>query len=154
MTQQHKTAPAKELEIKTQFLGPKAGVKQPTNSTPRPDLAGMRVKLPDDAAIYLIDPLGYRRWIPNPPTYNNLFINWDGVIIDININEISTESPLTSGAVLAKGQESDPVYLVSNNQKRHIASPAVMSKYYFNWDTIYEVPQILIDLIQTGPSWT
>jgi hypothetical protein len=46
------------------------------------------------------------------------------------------------------------VYLVSNGQKRHVASPAVMDKFWFNWNTIQAVPQNILDALPTGPDLT
>src|SRR5262249_26247406 len=54
-------------------------------AAPRPDLNGLRVKLPNRPEIYLID-RGYRRWIPNPATYNNPLRHWNGIIVGINGN--------------------------------------------------------------------
>jgi hypothetical protein len=40
---------------------------------------------------------------------------------------------LTSGGYLAVAQETmQAVYLVNNGQKRHVTSPAVMDKFWFN----------------------
>lgn len=151
---QHATAPAKELEVKTAQHELTIGIQPAALGNPRPDLAGLRVKTPNQPQIYLIDPDGYRRWIPNPQTYNNLFRDWNGVVIDININEISESAPLTDGAILARPQGAAPVYLVSNGIKRWITSPAVMDKYYFNWATVYQLPHVSLDFIPTGPNWS
>jgi hypothetical protein len=149
----HKTVNASEIEVKTPALITKVGIT-PQVVSPRPDLAGLRVKLPNEPAIYLIDPDGYRRWIPNPQTYNNLFRDWNGVVIDIDVNEIAAGSPLTDGAVLVIGIGTAPVYLVSNGIKRWITSPATMDKYYFNWQTVFQIPHVVVDSIPTGPSWS
>ncbi len=45
----------------------------------RNDLNGLRVQLPGQAAIYLMDK-GKKRHIPNPQVYNELFKSWDGVV--------------------------------------------------------------------------
>lgn len=151
---QHATAPAKELETKTAPIEMKIGITPELFSTPRPDLSGLRVKMPNQPAIYLIDPEGYRRWIPDPPTYNNLFRSWGGVVVDINIDEIASSTPLSDGAILARAEGAAPVYLVSNGIKRWITSPQVMDKYNFNWDRVYVLPGVLIDSIPTGANWS
>jgi hypothetical protein len=67
---------------------------------------------------------------------------------------MSIGAALSDGAILAKGSLSAKVYLVSNGRKRWITSPATMDKYYFNWSRVYVVPQILIDSMVTGASWS
>ena len=147
----HKTADPKTLEAKTAFEETTVGIDAKSMLAPRPDLNGLRVKSPTNAAIYLIDQ-GVRRYIPNPQTYNNLFRDWNGVIIDISINDISEGSSISNDAILAKPSNAAPFYLIDGGQKRWITSPAAMDKYYFAWNRIYAVPHILLDSIPTGPS--
>jgi len=147
----HKTAEPKELEVKTTFADITVGIEAKTMLNPRPDLNGFRVKSPASPAIYLIDN-GLRRWIPNPETYNNLFRDWSGIIIDINIDDIPLGSNISDGAILARPYHGNPVYLIDRRKKRWITSPAAMDKYHFAWNRIYEVPRILLDSIPTGPN--
>ena len=118
-------------------------------SGPRPDLNGLRVKLPNAPEIYLIDE-GYRRWIPDPATYNNLFRDWNGIVVDIDINAIPLSMPISSGAILARGNGTAPVFLISNGVKRWITSPAAMDKYYFAWNRVYVVPVAFVNSIPNG----
>jgi hypothetical protein len=120
-------------------------------ASPRPDLNGLRVKLPNRPEIYLID-RGYRRWIPNPATYNNLFRDWNGIVTDISITDIPLSTQITSGAVLARGDGTAPVYLIDNGVKRWVTSPAAMDKYYFAWNRVYVVPPVLVNFIPNGAS--
>jgi len=120
---------------------------------PRPDLSGLRVKSPNTAPIYLVDPEGYRRWIPNPATYNNLFRDWTGVAVDLGTNLISARPALDDGAFLARAPGTAPVYLVSNGVKRWVVSPATMDKYWFDWNKVRAVPAPALNSIPTGPSW-
>jgi hypothetical protein len=150
----YQTALASDIQVITSLPTTAVGMTAPLALTPRPDLSGLRVKSPNDPAIYLIDPDGYRRWIPNPATYNNLFRDWNGVVISIDINEIALGLNLTDGAVLARATGTAPVYLVSNGIKRWITSPSAMDKYYFNWNTIIQIPHVLIDSIPTGANWS
>jgi hypothetical protein len=115
----------------------------------RPDLNGYRLRIPGQAAIYLID-RGKRRHIPNPETYNNLFRNWDGVVPDVDLTEILEDAPLTNGAALIQGQGRAEVYLTDQGKKRHVTSPAVMDKYYFDWGKVQHVPYTVVDSIPTG----
>jgi len=151
---QHATAPAKDLETQTAPHVLTVGTAPSSSVGPRPDLAGLRVKTPNRPEIYLIDPDGFRRRIPNPQTYNNLFRDWNGVVVDIDITQIAESSPLTSGAILARADGTAPVFLISNGVKRWVTSPATMDKYYFNWNRVYVVPGALVDFIPSGPNWS
>lgn len=146
----HKTADAAELEVAAKPLTLAVGL-DPAAAGPRPDLNGLRLKSPAAPAIYLVLD-GFRRWIPDPDTYNNLFRDWNGIVVDINIDSVPEASPLTSGAVLARPIGMAPVYLVSNSTKRWVTSPAAMDKYYFAWNRIVQVPHVLLDSIPEGPS--
>ncbi|MEU7902220.1 hypothetical protein [Actinoplanes sp. NPDC049118] len=120
---------------------------------PRPDLAGVRVKAPNKSEVYVIDPEGYRRWIPSPSTYESLFRNWSDIHSDLNTSQIPERSKLDSDAFLAKSPSGNQVYLVSNGQKRWIVSPAAFDKYWFAWNKIREVPATALDNVPTGPEW-
>ncbi|MDQ1833128.1 hypothetical protein [Massilia scottii] len=115
----------------------------------RNDLNGLRMQLPGAPAIYLID-RGVKRHIPDPTTYNNLFRDWSGIVQDPHLNNIDTGTPLSHGAVLAQAQGDAAVYLIDQGVKRHIASPATMDRYYFDWNKIQHVAPILIRSIQNG----
>jgi 3-mercaptopyruvate sulfurtransferase SseA len=117
---------------------------------PRPDLNGARVKDPNRAEIWLVDE-GRRRWIPDPSTYNNLFRDWNGIRQDLNVYDISTGLDISRGAWLGRRTGTPEVYLVSNNVKRWITSPAVMDKYHFAWQRVREVPREQLDRVQNGP---
>jgi hypothetical protein len=123
------------------------------SSQTRPDLAGLRVRSPNSAPIYLIDPEGYRRWIPNPATYDSLFRSWDGVVDDLGTNLIATRPALDDGAFLARAPGSAPVFLISNGQKRWIVFATGMDKYWFDWNKVRDVPASALDAIPTGPHW-
>jgi hypothetical protein len=114
----------------------------------RPDLNGFRIKHPNGTVYLILD--GKRRHVPNPDTYNSLFRNWDGIITDVDVDSITDGGALSDGAVLAKPNNGPAVFLVSNNQKRHVTSPAVMDKYNFSWDRVVTVPHVLLDFIGTG----
>ncbi len=116
----------------------------------RPDLAGKRLQGLNDPAVYLVDDNGSRRWIPNPPTYGNLFRDWNGIEEVIDINDIDRGPDISDGAILAKNPNLAPVYLVDNGQKRWITSPAVMDKFYFSWNTIQSVPNIVLSFVSSG----
>ncbi len=145
--------PAKEIEVKTEPVEVTKGIAPEGLVSPRPDLAGLRLTPLTGGPIYLVNPEGLLQWIPNPNTYNNLFRDWNGVYrVDTATMPIGTA--LSDGAILVKGNASAAVYLVSNSRKRWITSPAAMDKYYFNWNHVYVVPQILVNSILTGNNWS
>ncbi|SFI44104.1 hypothetical protein SAMN04515618_12434 [Collimonas sp. OK307] len=112
---------------------------------------GERVIASNGGAIYLVKN-GQLQWIPDPTTYNNLFVSWNGVVVsDYLINNIPHGPTLTTGAILAKGS-SATVYLITNNQKQGIPDMATFNKFYFNSKTIVTLPQIVIDFLLTGPN--
>ena len=115
----------------------------------RKDLDGLRVQLPGDPAIYLMV-AGQKRHIPDPPTYDNLFRDWNGVVQDPHLNDIDTGTPINHGAVLAQGYGDAAVYLIDGGHKRHIGSPATMDRYHLAWNKIQHVAPILIASIPTG----
>lgn len=117
--------------------------------TVRTDLNGLRVKRPDRPEIYLVD-RGYRRWIPNPETYDNLFKDWNGIIADLDIDQIDRGPDITSGALLIKAHGEPEVYLLDRGHKRHIVNPVVMDRYHFDWNKIKEYPPVTVDAIPTG----
>jgi hypothetical protein len=117
--------------------------------TVRRDLDGLRVQLPGDPAIYLMD-RGQKRHIPDP-TYNNLFRDWNGVVQDANLDEIDTGPPLTEGAFLVQAFGEAAIYVVDGAQKRRIASPGTMDRYYLAWDRVQHVTPSIIAAILTGP---
>lgn len=142
-------ADVSKLELRTAPHELSVGITAESFGAPRPDLNGLRVKTPGDPAIFLVDQ-GYRRWIPNPPTYNNLFRDWNGIREDTGVGDIPIGAPIADGAVLVRGIGTAPIYLVDAGVKRWIASPAAMDKYYFSWDRVYQIPPILVWYISNG----
>ena len=149
----HSTALARDVEVKTVPLVVNVGVT-PQAAVPRPDLSGLRLKTPNNPAVYVVDPQGFLRWIPDPATYNNLFRDWNSIVTDVDLVDIALGPPLTSGAILAQGSGEAAIYLISNGTKQWITSPAAMDKYDLNWNTVVQVPHVLVDSIPTGPSWS
>jgi hypothetical protein len=110
--------------------------------------------MPERTAVYLIDPDGYARWIPNRLTYNNLFLDGEGILHDASLAEIAQHFPLSSGACLAQGDITEEVYLVDQGVRRWIARPKVMAKYHFNPKKVVVVPQVVINAVPAGRIWT
>jgi hypothetical protein len=126
------------------------GVSPEAFGAPRPEFNGLRIKVPGQPEIYLVEE-GYRRWIPNPTTYNNLIRDWNGIREDAGVADIPRGVDIAPGAVLAKGSTA-PSYFVDTLVKRWITSPSTMDKYYFNWNRIVVVPDILLQNIPSGYS--
>ncbi|MDP9002819.1 MAG: hypothetical protein M3O46_22245 [Myxococcota bacterium] len=129
-------------------------IGDPTAITrPRPDLAGRRLVRPGHAEVYVIDPQGYRRRIPNHTIYNRLFRSWSGIADDPSLAEISSRPQLTTGTVLIRGDASARIYLLDEGLTRLITDATVMDKYWFGWTQILVVRQELIEHIPAGPDW-
>lgn len=116
----------------------------------RNDLNGLRVRLPGTDPIYLIDE-GKRRYIDNPETYAALFSTEEGVIEDIDIDEIPRGENIPKDAFLLRCQhqsntprENRMIFLIDgvepNQIKRHIVSPPVMDRYKFAWNQVQDWP--------------
>ena len=109
----------------------------------REDLNGLRVRIPRHPAIYLMD-LGKKRHIPNPQQYGDLFKDWEGIVEDINIDEITAGDPIPNTAILFKYYNGPAVYLLDgeppNQIKRHVENPQVMKRYHFDWNKIHVLP--------------
>jgi hypothetical protein len=122
-------------------------------ATPRPDLAGRRLVRPGHAEIYLVDPHGYRRRVPNHTTYNRLFRNWSGISDEACLAEVALRPQFTTGTVLVRGDASERIYLLDEGLRRLITHATVMEKYSFNWARLFVVKQALLDRIPVGLDW-
>jgi len=120
---------------------------------PRPDLAGQRFEDPNGPNMYLIDEDGTARYIPDPPTLEALFPDWN-VGQGVDPTTIAAGPAITSGAYLATSSATPNVYLISNGQKRWVSSPAVMAKFDFAWSQLRQVPQSTLDALPNGPTLT
>ncbi|HYK51947.1 MAG TPA: hypothetical protein VEV38_00240 [Candidatus Eremiobacteraceae bacterium] len=129
------------------------GIVIKESQSPKPEYDGARIKSPVGPKVYLVD-RGYKRWIPNPATYNNLFRDWDSIVTSIDIDEIPTGAQLPNGAFLAQAVDGPRVYLIDQNSKRWIVSPATMDKYDFDWGKIVPLLPHAIDVIPDGPDIT
>jgi hypothetical protein len=116
-----------------------------------PELNGLRVKLPGNPAVYLID-RGVRRHVPDPETYNRLFRSWDGIQEQYFFSIIQVGAPISTDAVLMRGWGTPAVYFVEPGVKRHVSSPAAMDRYHFDWAKIVQVPASFLATIPDGPS--
>ena len=116
-----------------------------------PELNGLRVKIPGQPAVYLIDN-GVRRHIPNPDTYNRLFRDWNNIQEAYYYALVDVGAPISTQAGLMRAYDQAAVYLVEPGSKRWITSPYVMDKYNFSWGNISLVPSYIINSLPTGSS--
>jgi hypothetical protein len=118
---------------------------------------GQRVKSPTNATVYMIDPAGYKRRIPNPTTYNQFFRDWNGIIttaettcywtgpeIEVSIDFLAR----TNGGAYYWVETTGP-----NQVARWIPSSAVYDKYHFSWSKPGVLSQQWFD-DHRGPNWT
>jgi hypothetical protein len=154
----HKKLDPEQLVKKTDH--PKATLgaapRNPAQS-PRPDFAGQRIASPiAGGAIYLVDQNGYKRHIPDPKTYDNLFVPGTNVIRYVDLNLISDGPSLDVGAVLFRAIGVAPVYILDQGGKRWITANGIydpMAKYSFNWNAVVVIPAILVNAITTTAPW-
>lgn len=121
--------------------------------TRRPDWAGSRRVLPGSTSVYVVDPDGYRRCVPNHLTYNRLFRGWQGVVDDPDVLGIAERPPMTTSARLIRGDLSSTVYLFDSGVKGCIPSHSAMDKYWFSWERIEVLKQYFVDTIPNGRPW-
>ena len=122
---------------------------------PRPELAGRKVRITGTTPIYLIDPEGYRRLVPFPLTFMNLFEDRAvlQVLVASTVTEIAEGPALDNGAILLRGSSCERIYLLDQGKKRLITSEQVMNKYGFSERAVVVVPKILIDAVPEGETW-
>lgn len=108
---------------------------------------GSRLNLGPLGLFLVLD--GQVRHIPDPDTYNNLFVDWNNTIA-VNPKTVNTAAPLTLGAHLARGLNQQEVYLLVDGVKRWITSPTAFNRYRFNWSKIKTVDPAALQAIPTG----
>lgn len=118
---------------------------------PAPQLNGLLLQLPGAAPVYLVIN-GFRCWVPDSTTFNNLFVSGATIVSDLGVGAVSEGPALSSGAILARGNASPQVYLISNGVKMWIPTPDILNRYQFNGAKIQVLPQIVIDYIPNGPN--
>jgi len=124
--------------------------------TPHPELAGLKVRIPGTTPIYVIDRKGYRRQVPFPLTFLNLFgdtIPSRNMMVADDVADIAAGPALDERAILVRGASSESIYLMDRGMKKRIGSPMVMDRYGFDERCIVSVPQVLIDSIPEGEVW-
>lgn len=122
-----------------------------TTSNGRPDWNGLRIKIKDSVAIFLVID-GYLRGIPNEMTYNNLFPDQKNILVlPPKVDNLPVGSNLSSGAKLIKSTDSNTIYLFTDKLKRPIASPNIFKKYYFDSSKVQSLDSNVVDALPNGP---
>ena len=101
----------------------------------RIDLDGLRFRMPGEDAVYLVDQ-GQKRHIADPFVYSALFKDWQNIHLDIDIAAIDSGPEIDHSAFLFKCFDSPKVFLFDKGTKRHVANPAVMGRFQFDWNKI------------------
>ena len=124
--------------------------------TPRPELAGCKVRVKGTTPIYVIDRCGYRRLVPFPFTFMNLFKDasvFEGLLVSSTVSDIAEGRALDENSILVRGISSETIYLLDSGTKRPISSRRIMDKYDFDERAVVVVPQVLIDAVPQGELW-
>ena len=126
-------------------------LEEPRVPALHPELNGVKARTHDAASesLYLIDE-GRKRLIPDHETYDRLFMDWGGIVQNLQLDEIETGPPIPSGAALVQAEGQTAVWLIESGHKRRVdGHPEVMEKYRFRWPPA-KVPPIVLDCIPTG----
>jgi hypothetical protein len=117
----------------------------------RPEMTGQRLRgSTSDLAVYLIDTDGSKRWIPDQPTYLNLFDDFSGVGRTDAVYGTVSGAVIGSGAYLARTEEDTNVWFVEGGQKRLVPGSSVMTKFGFSSAKVRVVPQSTLDALSRG----
>jgi hypothetical protein len=122
---------------------------------PQPELAGSKVRIPGQETLYVIDRLGYRRRIPFPLAFVNLFRDsaFHGVQVHSSVADIAEGPSLDEDAILLRGAASEKIYLLDGGRKRLIGGRQVMQKYGFNEAAVTVLPQAVVNALFNGDAW-
>jgi len=119
---------------------------------------GERIKGPNNATVYLVDPEGYKRPIVSAATYEYFFRDWAGIKTRNDIDCVLKSNlnlSYPSSALVHDGRGSyyfsEPIG--TTVRFRWITSATVYyTKYYFRWDSAnYADPGWISS--HPGPSW-
>jgi hypothetical protein len=113
--------------------------------------AGRTVVAPNTAE-FLVDPNGELRGITSGAVFDRLFRDRSHRDFSLRVEDFQVGTNLSDSAYLAR-YSNGAVFLVTNGRKWGIPSSAVMDKYNFNWRTIVDVSNPVLDSIPTGPNW-
>lgn len=116
---------------------------------PRPEFNGIRAKDPESPTIYLVDQ-GYKRAIPDAPTYNGLFRDWKGIVTDLDLSKVPEGPHLSAKNILVRSSCDEKPYLIDGNMKRPIEGDQTLEAFHFDPKKVHVVPEVLIEPFQVG----
>ena len=96
---------------------------------------------------------GQRRWIPDPPTFNCMGLNWGAIqtISDTEWNQIPKGASYLSRADGTLLQGSGPqVYVMAGCQRHWIPDPDTFNAHGYNWNAIQHVSDVDLTAIPEG----
>jgi hypothetical protein len=144
-------------------VGAASAQAEPSAASGCPDggyagVPGQRIKTPTSAAVYMVDPEGRRRLIPDRYTYEHFFRDWSGIITTADALCVYPGPALELAFdFLAKSSSGPAVYFAdavgNSHQARWIPSAAVFDRYHFRWGAVGVADQEWIDS-HAGPNWT
>jgi hypothetical protein len=120
---------------------------------PRPDLAGCRLRRPGGRTVYLVDPAGCRRRMPDDLAYARLFRERSRIADHGGLEAIVRGPSFAANTMLVRGHASETLYLLDRGRKRRIAGTTTLHKYSFDSDRVFVVRQPLIDAMACGTDW-
>jgi hypothetical protein len=150
MTQDRATTAPDTLDLQIGIVAPA--------DAPRPDLNGLRIRATGEhQPVYLIME-GTRRLIPNLSTYENLFIDQNGIYTAIDLHLIPEGEAVSNGAVLAFAEArpaeevGGPVVLVTSGMQWLVG--AMAKRYHLDLKKARSVPGVIMASVPSGPSLT
>jgi hypothetical protein len=96
---------------------------------------------------------GKRRWVPDPPTFNCMGLNWGAIqtISDSEWSQIPKGVPYPSRAAGTLLQGSGPqVYVMSACQRHLFPDPYTFNAYAYDWGAIQHVSDADLSAIAEG----
>jgi hypothetical protein len=96
---------------------------------------------------------GQRRWIPDPPTFTCMGMNWGAIktISDTEWNQIPKGAPYPSRADGALLQGSGPqVYVMAGCQRHWIPDPVTFTANGYDWSAIQHISDVDLTAIPEG----
>ncbi|MCB9279244.1 MAG: hypothetical protein H6562_10035 [Lewinellaceae bacterium] len=95
-----------------------------------------------------------RRYIPDPPTLNNLGYTWGNIknISAEDLNQIpqGTDFPSRRDGTLVRAVQTAPVYIIFNGVRRHVPDPTTFAAMGLSWANVRDIPAEDLEPIPLG----